>query len=417
MLTIKQERVKKFQTRLASAYKQMVHLRESQQEGFSDLPFDRDLVAGIENLSRDIKKKFNYLLVIGVGGSDLSARMLVRALANEEGWQKGKGIQVSFLSTPDPESVGPWLDEDMDWREVAVSVVSKSGTTLETMSIFSAIYRSMKQQLGEKARKHVYATTEPVDNPLYNMVLEEGFTLIPHPTNVGGRFSALSSVGLFPASCAGIDIKKLLKGARGAEIEFREKKEKSLPAQYATLLFAEYKKGRVIHIVMPYAKKLEKFGQWYRQLWAESLGKIDQKGDRVGPTPVLAMGPIDQHSQIQLYTEGPLNKVITLIEVEKFRKHPRVPKLEEKAFAYFSQKKFSSIMHAERKGTAAALKKAGVPVVQMKLEKISEESLGQLIQFFETACVYYAKLSRVDAFDQPGVEDGKKAAKRYLAKL
>jgi len=416
-MKIKHDKVKKYDKRLASAYKRIVKLRESGKEGMFDLPYDRDLVVGIENLAREVKENFKYLLVIGIGGSDLGARMLIRALTEEEKWQEGKGVQVSFLSTPDPEVVGPWLDDDMDWREVAVSVVSKSGTTLETMSIFTAVYAAMKKQLGDKARKHVYVTTEIGANPLYTMAQEEWFTTIPHPLNVGGRFAALTSVGLFPAACAGINIRKLLKGARDAETRYRSKKEKSAPSQYASVLFQEYKKGRIMHVLMPYADKLKEFGAWYRQLWAESLGKIDKKGVRVGPTPIVAMGPVDQHSQIQLYNQGPLDKVVTIVELERFRNRVRTAKLPQKEFAYFSKKQFASILHAEGKGTLAALKKSGVPTVQLTVKKISEESMGELIQFFETTCVYFAALSRVDAFDQPGVEEGKKRAKSYLKKM
>ncbi len=413
-LKTKHTRHKQYTKRLASAHKQHIRLRETGEQGLFDLPFDHDLVKGIENLAREVKENFKYLLVIGIGGSDLGARLLIQALAKEEGWMQGEGVQVSFLSTPDPEVVGPWLEEDMDWREVAVSVVSKSGTTLETMSIFTAVYAAMKKQLGEKARQHVYVTTETKSNPLYDLAQEEWFTMIPHPLNVGGRFSVLSAVGLFPACCAGINIKKLLKGARDAETAYRKQKEQSAPAQYAAMLFHEYKKGRSMHVLMPYAQKLRSFGDWYRQLWAESLGKIDKKGVRVGPTPIVAVGPIDQHSQIQLYTQGPLNKVVTLLQVETFRHRARTAALSQKAFAYFSRKPFAAIMHAEGKGTLKALQKASVPTADFTLTKISEDSIGELIQFFETACVYFAALSRVEAFDQPGVEAGKKTAKAIL---
>jgi glucose-6-phosphate isomerase len=360
----------------------------------------------------DAAQKFDLLIVIGIGGSDLAARTILQSLRDE-----GKGMPVKFLSAPDPEAIAPLLEEPDLLSRSAINVVSKSGRTLETLAIFLTLREALIKAVGREAhRKHIFVTTDPSDGPLHRLALDEGYALLPHPLNVGGRFSALSVVGLFPAACAGIDPKRLLQGAAEFETDRRAAGTESLSATFAALHHvAMTKRDQHVHVLMPYATRLSSFAHWYRQLWAESLGK--KKGSRnVGPTPVASVGPVDQHSQLQLYMEGPADKLITFIEVGTFRSELVVPKLSgvPDELMHVGGLSFTDIMHAERAGTANALARQRRPNGTICLQDISPESLGALLQFFMTATAYMGELMGVDAFDQPGVEASKNETRSIL---
>jgi glucose-6-phosphate isomerase len=286
------------------------------------------------------------------------------------------------------------------------------------MAVFMTLRQGLIDAVGAAAhREHVVATTDPSDaSTLYQIAKDEGYAILPHPLNVGGRFSVLSVVGLFPTAASGVNIRKLLAGAATVEDERRMTGADSAPARYAANQFLSMTtKGRDIHVLMPYADLLHEFGFWYRQLWAESLGKL-RDGKSLGPTPIAAFGATDQHSQIQLYNEGPDNKTVTFVEVESFRRSLKVPNVwaSRKGIEYVGGLSFSEILHAERAGTEHALASHGRPSATLTIPKISEESLGALFMFFETATSYMGELLGVNAFDQPGVEAGKKEARRIL---
>ncbi len=396
MLTTTQER-RALVPELRRAYRAMEQLRVSGEQGFFDLPFDSSIVKKLTPIVQRLQKQFDQLLVIGIGGSDLGARTLYQAVG-------GSKMRLRFLSNTDPDSLQILLDQT-DWKRTAVNVVSKSGTTLETTVLFEIIRQHVQKQLGKSAHaKHIVATTQTSDaSALYQLAKREGYAVVEHPTNVGGRFSVLSSVGLFPTMCSGTDVRRLLVGARWMEQHRRETKEKSIPARFTTHHIAHMQAGRDIHVVMPYAESLFPFAMWFRQLWGESLGK-KKNGVCVGPTPIAAFGPADQHSQIQLYNEGPDNKVITFILPDRFKRDIRIK-------GYPST---SSIQRALCQGTAAALTYHNRPNGTLHIPSVSPESVGALLMMYETATAYMAQLLGVNAFDQPGVEKGKAEARRIL---
>jgi glucose-6-phosphate isomerase len=353
------------------------------------------------------------MIVIGIGGSDLGARTIWQAIG-------GTKTSLTFVSSPDPETVSGIL-KDTDWTQTAINVISKSGTTLETMAAFMVLRASLIRSVGAKAHaSHVFVITEPSESSiLYQIARDEGYEVIPHPTNVGGRFSVLSSVGLFPAAVSGIDIGRMLSGARTVESERRRRTVDSIAATFAADQYlALTRHGKNIHVLMPYADLLSHFGYWYRQLWAESLGKI-RDGVFVGPTPVAAFGPTDQHSQIQLYTQGPNDKTVTFVEVARFRRSVSVPSVwkERKGIGHIGGQSLDVILHAERLGTEHALTQAGRPNGTFQISSISPETLGALFITFEAAVAYMAELLGVNAFDQPGVEEGKHETKRILESM
>ncbi len=420
--------LKSLENRLKKADQKLEALRTSKQQGFMDLPYDFKTVRLIEKEAERIKRNFDNLIVIGIGGSDLGTRAINRALVPLNQYdisckngkpipKKNKGVRLYFAGgNTDPCTLNELLEE-LDLKRTAINIVSKSGSTIEPMSAFLIIREALIKNVGKKAHtEHIVATTDLAGGALYKIAKNEGYRVLPHPPNVGGRFAVLSTVGLFPAACAGIPVKKMLAGARSIENERREKGYKSSAAQFAALHYLGYKKGRKIHILMPYSDALREFALWYRQLWAESLGK--KKGRQsIGPTPIAALGATDQHSQLQLYNEGPADKIVTFIRVGRFRSDVKVPKAFRQIdqIKYFQGKLLSQILDAEYKGTAEALTKHQTANGTINLTKISSESLGALFMFYELACAYLGELFGIDTYNQPGVELGKKETKRILS--
>lgn len=398
---------------LRKAHARLESLRATKEQGFFDLPFDAKVLKIVGASTRRLRAKFDRLVVVGIGGSDLGARMLHAALG-------GKAMELTFVSNPDPDTLSALL-ETVAWKKTAICVVSKSGTTLETMSVFFVLRNALVAAVGAKAHvAHVVAITEASDTSvLYQIASGEGYEILEHPLNVGGRFSVLSVVGLFPAACAGADVARLLKGARTFELDRRATGVKSVSARFTTHQIASMQNhGRGIHVLMPYADALHPFGFWFRQLWAESLGKIRGQ-EHVGPTPIAAMGAIDQHSQIQLYNEGPDDKTITFVQLDRFKRDMRVSGKYggiPVPLKYAQDKSFGEILAAERLGTAKALTNAGHPNGTIHLPALNPETLGALIQMFLTATAYAGELLGINAYNQPGVEHGKRETKQILEK-
>ncbi len=380
-----------------------------EDQGWFELPYDVTGAADLRRLADGYAKRFRRLLVVGIGGSDLGARTLCRALRKHG----GKGMEVVFASAPDPDVLAPLVKAPKAWwKETVLYVVSKSGGTLETLSTFFLLRQAMVRAVGTKALpEQIVVTTDPKpENPLLMLAETEGYRIIPHPLDVGGRFSVLSPTGLFPAACAGVDIAALLEGAKEMENARRKEGVQHVSARFAANQFLAGFAGRKIHVLMPYAHALAELGFWYRQLWAESLGKNSQ-----GPTPVAASGPTDQHSQIQLYTDGPDDKTVTFVEVEQFGAEFVVPPVKgPRAFSWLAGLDAAQILHAERQGTAEALYAAGKVNGTLFLDDVSPGSVGALLMFFMQATAYMGAFLGVDTYDQPGVEEGKKLAKRLL---
>lgn len=394
-----------FRPKTEAAHERVETTRSSNVQGWFDLP-SAD-IAAISAAAKRLVKSFRRLIVVGIGGSDLGARALVQALG-----QAG-GMDILFASTPDAHALQPFLNASKEWwQETAVFVVSKSGTTLETLTAFFLLRKVLVKQVGAKAhRAHVLVLSDPIPgNPLVAYAAQEDYAFLPHPINVGGRFSALSGVGLLPAACAGVDIKRLLAGAKAMEDARRKEGAKHASMRYAVDQFFSMVSGRRIHVLMPYAHALEGVSRWYRQLWAESLGKDGQ-----GPTPVAASGPVDQHSQMQLYVQGPEDKTVTFIEVADFGTELVVPPISgAPAFHWLAGLETGKILRAERRGSAEALTSVGRPNATITLANLEPETVGALLMFFEQTTVNLAALMGVDAYNQPGVEDGKNRAKALL---
>ena len=358
-------------------------------------------------------------MVLGIGGSALGARALHQALCHPQHnkfpmarRQHKAGLWVA--DNIDPDYLYGLLD-GLDMRRTGFNVISKSGNTAETLAQFLWIYNLLKGRLGEaKARERLVITTDPERGPLRSLVAQEHLASLAVPSNVGGRFSVLTAVGLLPAVLTGIDAEELLAGARFMDQRLQDAPVDQNPAYRLAALFYLFAtaKARPILVFMPYASTLAGMADWFCQLWAESLGKrLDLKGNVVnaGSTPVRALGTTDQHSQLQLYMEGPPDKLITFLAVDKFRHQLEIPDLypDQEALSYLGGHAMNDLLQGERQATAFNLTKAGRPNLTLHLPEINPFTIGQLIYLLEMVTVAAAFLFGVNAFDQPGVEGGK----------
>jgi glucose-6-phosphate isomerase len=398
--------------KLSHAHAALRLQRQSHAQGWLDLPFDHEMIKRVQ-AAVSATKSFHTLLVLGIGGSDLGTRAIFQALPSKK--------RVVFAgSNTDPDELASILSS-LDLKKTVVNIVSKSGDTIEPMSAFLILRERLKKIVGKHFAKHIVATTDLERGTLIEWARREGYHRLIIPANVGGRFSVLSDVGLFPAAWAGIEIEALVDGA-AEQMKSFEKDEPAhqLPALYAALHADAYLRHRRSQFVfMPYASALFTFSLWYRQLIAESLGKARNRSGlaiSIGPTPIAGIGAADQHSQVQLYMEGPSDKLFTFLEVERFSSRITLPSAPYPASALegIGGRSLEDLIHAERKATAEALASEHRPSGTIFLSKLDARGLGELFQFFMLATAYLGELFDVNAYDQPGVQEGKRRFREWM---
>ncbi len=389
-----------------------------------DLTF-RDLIykdtADIKALGEHIKEKFKKYVVVGIGGSDLGSRAIVGALKQKS------DTKVDFIgANTDPDQVSDFFNNLDDLDKTVFNIISKSGETVEVIAIFLYIINFIKEKLGAQyVSKNIYVTTSSPtggakESSLYKVAQKEGINIIEGVSDVGDRFSVLSVIGMLTAEVMGLDSEEFLSGAR----EVDDKCSSLSPYSNDALMFAELNflshklYGKNIGVVMPYAEKLRSFAFWYRQLWAESLGKkLDINGSIVntGITPIASLGSTDQHSQLQLYNEGPNDLIVTFIFGEIFDTDPRI-KTDIKELEYLNGKGFRELISIEREATALSLRENQRSNGTIILDNMSPKTMGRLFYFFELACSYLGSMLEIDTFNQPGVEKGKEYMYALLSK-
>lgn len=404
---IRHEDIDALKNRAAEIHKNLQG-RRKRDIGFYNLPYDEKLLKHVLSLSKELTGRFDNLVVLGIGGSSLGARAIFNALChpyhNLLPADKRKGVRVFFCDNIDPDSFKPLL-ETINLKKTVFNIITKSGETAETIAQFLVIKKMLEKTIGKKYRGHIVITTDPSKGGLRKIANQEGFRTLPVPQNVGGRYSVFSAVGLFPSAMADVDIKKLLAGARKMdEIADTSDIWKNPAYMSAIMQYLAYQKGKNISVIMPYSSALRDFAEWYIQLWAESLGK-----GMAGPTPIKAIGTTDQHSQLQLYMEGPYDKIITFIEVKNFKNKIPIPKIFKhiEDIAYLGGHTMEELFKAEGIATRIALTKNKRMNCSIIMPEINPFTIGQLLFFFEVQTAFAGGLFEVDPFNQPGVEEGK----------
>ncbi|OFV87038.1 MAG: hypothetical protein A3J75_02915, partial [Acidobacteria bacterium RBG_16_68_9] len=355
---------------------------------FSELPRRDDLLKQVATLADAVREEIDTLVVLGIGGSALGARTIMNALGDGE-------PRVLVADNIDPWTFGRLLD-GLDLARSAFNVVSKSGETAETMAQFLIVRDVLLRRFGAiDYKRHIIVTTDASGGQMRQIVNDEGFRDLHVPAGVGGRFSVLSPVGLFPAAVGGVNVAELIAGAAWMDAQTQSAGVWENPAYLlGTLLYlAETKKGRNIVACMPYSDRLQQFAAWFAQLWAESLGKArDLAGNpaHTGQTPVAALGATDQHSQLQLYLEGPQDKVVILMRVEDHGREIEIPAAyaDLDGVGYLGGKGLGALLNMEQRATELALQKRQRMVMTITLPQVSAFTLGQLFYLFEVATVF-----------------------------
>lgn len=404
--------------RFRAAHADAQERRQSGELGFYALPDETETVAAIERFADGVGQTFSTIVVLGIGGSALGTIALRTALLHPF-WNELSDEERDFfprlyvLDNVDPATIAPFLDR-LDIRRTLFIVASKSGGTAETMSQYLIVRKRLQAELDDGYVRHLLFVTDPAKGVLRKIADAEGIATLPVPPTVGGRFSVLSAVGLLPAAMVGIDVRALLAGAA----EMRERcgggELAGNPAGvFAALQYlADTGKGANVHVMMPYSDPLKDVADWFRQLWAESLGKARTRDGRdafVGPTPVKALGTTDQHSQVQEYVEGPFDKTITFLAVRESPVDLEIPNLHPDLdeLAYLGGHTLNELLNTERLATEAALAKRGRMNMTIELPRVDARALGGLFMLLEIATVYAGWFYGIDPMDQPGVELGK----------
>ena len=403
----------------ASAFATVQANRGTGMMGWTELPYNqKEIVEDILETARNIKKKFDNFVVLGIGGSALGPIAAFQALChlrhNELPKSKRKFPKLYVEDNVDPERMAALLDV-LDLDKTVFNVVTKSGSTSETMSQYLIIMDILKKKYGAKAKEHMIATTSESKGNLIKIAKAEGLKTFYIPDGVGGRFSELCPVGLLPAAVVGIDIKGMLAGAAYMDKICKNKDVRKNPALMSALLqYLSMKKDKNISVMMPYADSLKYIADWYCQLWGESLGKaVDNQGNEVfvGQTPVKALGVTDQHSQVQLYREGPFDKVITIIGVENFRSTVEISKGCDDIpdVNFLCGHTMNELINTERMATEYALTTAHRLNHTISVPEVNAFTVGELLYLFEMETAFTGAMLNIDTFNQPGVEGGKNA--------
>ena len=389
-------------------------------QGWMDLPYNQDeILTAIENTAARVRKEFEAFVVLGIGGSALGPAAVQQALNhlhyNELPAEKRGGPRLYIEDNVDPERMAALLDV-IDLKKTCFNVITKSGGTAETMSQYLIITDALKKAVGDDYKRHIIITTSQTKGFLIKIAQREGYETFYIPDGVGGRFSELCPVGLIAAAVTGIDIRGLIAGAKDMDQRCASDDAYQNPALMdAGLMVLAMRHGVNMSVMMPYADSLKLMADWYAQLWAESLGKnetLDGEKCHVGQTPIKTLGVTDQHSQLQLYTEGPFDKALTFLKVESFRATTAIPHGcdDIPTIAFLGGKSHNQLIEAERKGTEYALYKSGRMSQTITLPEVNANTVGQLIYFFELVTAYSGALLNINTFNQPGVEESKIAA-------
>jgi glucose-6-phosphate isomerase len=420
-LALTREALESLDERVASAHERIVQGRENREHGYAALALpetcDPDEIqrvadAAVERTTAAADAdSVDAVVTVGIGGSALGAATITDALATGDGGdsdadsQNGDGVDTLYLDNVDPAWIERRLDA-LDLSRTVVNVVSRSGTTAETLGNFLVVREAMADA-GVDWTERTVVTTGDSGN-LRELGEKHDLPSLKVPDGVPGRFSALSAVGLFAPAVAGVDIHELLAGGVDAAETLSDSLFECPAYAYGATTYALEERGAAVNAVMPYAESLERFAEWFAQLWAESLGKDDR-----GQTPARALGVTDQHSQLQLYRAGPADKLVTLVRTSEGPDRA-IPSSDLDGLDYLDGASLGELLNAEFRATEASLAASGRENVRIEIDRVDARSVGELLYTMEAACILYGELTEISTFTQPAVEWGKNAARGLL---
>jgi glucose-6-phosphate isomerase len=367
-----------------------------------------------KTVAAELSSRGHTMLLLGVGGSALGAQAIRAALPGPvHGGQK-----LEILDTIDPVRVQRCL-AGLDPTETVVVAVSKSGSTLETLALLRLCIQWLSDATGDSWTQRVAVVTDPDSGPLRTLAQERGLLSLPVPGNVGGRFSVLTAVGMLPAAFLGLDVDALCAGALAQRARVEEPSLERNPAWQIAAVHHCWREHLSNSVWLTYSDQLLDLGLWFRQLLAESLGKVGGQGRRRGWTPIVARGPADQHSQLQLWRDGPRSELFTIVHVDSGQETPVIPDLsgpEASPGHWLQGHTFADLSDAAREGTTASLIDSGAPVLEVSVPCLDEAAMGALFVVLESSVVLMGLMDGVDPFDQPAVEDAKRFAAGLLGR-
>lgn len=381
---------------------------KKRNQGFYQVLDDAEMIANIESFVRSVRGQYDDVVVLGIGGSALGTKALRDGL-----WVGDVEPKLHIIDNVDPDFIAD-IEARINIDRTLFLVISKSGGTTETMTQFFYFKNRLEQNELQLKDHCVFITGQ--DSFLHDIGKKFHIPCFFVPENVGGRFSVLTPVGLLPAGLLGLDIRALVAGAKVMRDAFVSSDfDQNIPFQLATIQYWADQKGCSNHVLMPYSNRLKTFAEWYAQLLGESTGKRDIHGNTIGLTPLSALGATDQHSQLQLYAEGPVDKLIVFLKVERFDTHLTIPVPDDiSRFDFARGVSFSTLLNTELDGTMDALTEAQRPNICLEVSEISETVFGELFFLFEGATAFLGEFFEINAFNQPGVERSKVLTKDYL---
>ena len=382
-----------------------------------ELGYSDETVWYVKEFASLVKGKFDNILVLGIGGSALGGLAVTEALLkpywNLLSEEQRDGLpRIFFLDNIDSDVMHSLFDI-LDWEKTLVNVITKSGSTAETMSQFMIVRDLMASKLGAEYRKHIVATTDKHIGILRQISEQEGYKTFDVPDDVGGRFSVFSAVGLLPFALLGLDIDAMINGIKDLDLVLQNPDVfENIAAQNALIHYLmDIKKGKNHSVMMPYSSRLRYVSDWFIQLWAESLGKNrDKQGNPIicGSTPLKALGATDQHSQLQLFNEGPNNKLINFIRIKNFDCELNIPEIYQyTGIGYLGGKTVNQLLDAEADATRFTLADYGRPSVTLSLDCLDAYNVAQLLYFLQVQTAIAGELYNINTFNQPGVEQAK----------
>ncbi len=365
--------------------------------GLAFMDLTKQDTSQVKDVARDIRGHSENVLYLGIGGSALGPKTILEAMSPMH--NLGRSPRIFIYDNVDPITLANILSM-VDLDKATVCVVTKSGSTAETMASFMILYDKMRGTKGK-----IVAITDPEKGYLRRIAEKDQLTALPIPPDVGGRYSVLCPLGLLLAEIIGVDCDELLAGAARMQEKCSDPEPWKNPAYLfgAMLHIMDKEEKRNINVMVPYADRLRPLAEWYCQLWSESLGKLG-----MGSTPYPSIGTTDQHSQMQLWMEGPQDKVVTFIRVEDHGADITIPRVfKDTGVAYLGGQSISELFNSEEEATELALAKAGRPNMRIKVPKVDAAHLGELFYFFEIAVAYTGFLYGINPFNQPSVEMSK----------